>query len=75
MAHAAGELKELKCTDAGGYCDFVARTRSEEEAIEIITDHIGLRHGIWEIVSQETMWKWRSLMRGCEPGDSGGWIE
>ena len=43
------EYKQLTCRDAGMDCDFMVRTESEDETLEITAGHAQRVHGYKEI--------------------------
>lgn len=45
-------VKELRCADVVGSCDFVARGDSEQEILEQAAEHARTAHGLEEITPE-----------------------
>ncbi len=59
--------KQLKCRDAGGHCDFIARARTEDDVLMTLFEHLCLDHGFSEIIPWDTELKWRVAITNAPP--------
>ena len=61
------DYRQLSCRDACGYCDFVARARTDEEVLLDLFDHLCQAHDFCEIIAWDTEEKWRAAIKKVVP--------